>query len=426
MNYDAFRLPSVGCTVVFGGEQADRDRFAEVFLAAHPDFQLQILPALANYKTGFLRKKKTLKEVLSQGGNQDLPSQLERQGKELGIQGLLPRGPETLSFGQKRLWSMAREAILGRGSFLLQDNGDERSVQEAARFLCWLQQYTKQPRVLWLTGLSPEQFSDYLFSGMPGDFSCNRFLAADLAYCTVLSRSRALFRLKDGQLQEETDSLASALRAKKEQETAVALQEALRLESLGQYASAAEILEALVQQKNGKAMYHAARLYYTQRCGQWEYRWQLERSHHLCNLAVQEFRLPEASVLMGDMALEHLEKAAADYRADNNGLHKRVLFDTVRSAAGCYFTAANRGSMEGCYKACRLALRFTLSESWSDGEETYRLDKDAALPYLKRLLAAQDNGDPDAKRWLLELQLQDADTFLSARREYEEARLSAE
>jgi len=409
MKYEEFKWEGRGFIVVYGASAEQRDAFADTFARCNPQYRTKIFDFIVNYKKGFLRKERTILELLLEKTPKSRRAEVERQYRHqmdaMGLSEYQYRRPHSMGSGTVYMWTILFDALWGCRYFLIRDDGSDGSKERALRTARWLQQFDPNLSVVWLTGCPEEKLMDPILPNEDANYFwyAFRMLRLENGGLTPIDKQALAAELQEMHARE-LERLA-ALMAEK-------LQAAKELEQADRHAEALAAYEALGAEGSEEAMYRAARLYFAGK-GSGTRSDQDKTAESLCRRA----GTAEAWILLGDHIMDKMKLYE---EKDLTKTEKKIAVGYLLEARVCYANAAEQDSAKGCLKAARLHLQYSFRR-WTDNpynqgyNESY--SRLSAIPYIKRLLAMRDSGR-FVHLELLELQLLNGEIYERAETQY--------
>ena len=458
MRVEDFRWNEPGYALVCAASREESAAFAGAYLRRNADVAGGILHCISNYKTGFLRKKMTILELLvdqrPKGERAAFKQKLEQNLAAAGLEGFKYRQPNSMGSETLFRWSCLYAALTGAKKFLVQDVGSSQSSQTTAQLVEWLQANCTNCSVVWVSAADDQ------------DSMTRSIFSRGLSH---LDRSRKFWHLQGGSLSEmDMEAMLARHQANLEEERrrqeeareaarktawATKIQEACRLADEGKYREALDLCEQVVAEGgslpelNVEALMENCRVELEEarrrRKEALEAAWvvQLEEANRLadvgeygkaldlCDMMVSDGSR-EAGILAGaiwkilgenthiksraeeiagrsdapsvlNMLAKHVYAEVENYDAEQeqDKDKEQDIIRKLHKAADLYSKSAWLGDVEDCYCAAKLHLSYAYTRTRrhrsKDGgvvEMVSRYTEKDAIPYIKQLLAMQENG----------------------------------
>ena len=377
MNYNDFKWNENGLAMIYNADKSVQDAFDAAFATTHRDFLSNTFNTISSYKKGFLQKDRTIVQFLVEqtpkaqriGFAQALSQQMGR----INLTQYKDRKPTSMASETKYRWAVLADALWGKRKFIVRDDGSEYSHIAAKQIARWLLSIDPRMSVVWLTGCSEETLLED---------------PMNLRYCIDFwcAEHGGLTAVRTAELYERKKAIETERMARLEAEMTPKMERALVLKNTQKYSEALAIYDSLSEQGWKPAMVEAAKLYFhtVDRAfsnSSWE------RAESLCERA----DTVESMLLLGDFKEN---QAGSNMRniTEKTKEQKNYIYNCLLKAAKCYKKAADRNSVDGCYKAASLLMQYGSRKDEEVGDPSYTLPYSIndAIPYIKQLLAYKD------------------------------------
>ena len=198
-------LKELGCLLIYGGTEEERQLFKNKYLDMEPDYRFSIHPAFSlTVKSGLFHKekenKKSVLQILMDDPDIKKLGQdyVVRQLREMDAEFFMHRQMKALSQKQRERVSLLYEVLKGRQRILFCDSDlkEKEYYFHVARWLNQSREFLKnQGKLIWITDLPIAEFFSYP----------KKLYAADQPVYHLLPKFLPILKLKDGLLHESSD-----------------------------------------------------------------------------------------------------------------------------------------------------------------------------------------------------------------------------
>lgn len=391
MRMEEFLWNEPGYVLVCTASRDEGMAFADAYLRRNVDTEGGILSCIRNYKTGFLRKKMTITELLvdqrPRSERAAFKQKLEQNLAAAGLADFKYRAPNSMGSETLIRWSCLYAALTGSKKLLVRDDGSPKSGQSTAQLVEWLKAYCAGCSIVWVSASdAPESLARGIFQhGL-----------------THLNHSRKLWHLQNGSLTEldreeqlanyraRLDEERRRQKAARQAEWAAKLKEARRLADAGDYPKALDLCEPMVAEGSRDACLFV--------CDLWENSGDDYKSRLRAEAMVGKCSVPSVLNKLAKKAFADAKMIASKEKVDEET--RSVIIHTLEEARKWYSKSASLGDAEGCYRAAELHLTYEYSRdrtrTYGDDRvvhlEKYSYTEKDAIPYIKQLFAMQESG----------------------------------